>query len=154
MRKATLAFVKGDGTKHTVWITPEGADAYSIVLNVAHDLPHLAVESLLDIDDGLWGALVDQRAYPGLTDAHLVAKALTNSIVNGFGDGPNTVEGVHNRLATYRSRNDNQSTKVLAHLPKIDAELIEAVHATHTRLWSEWMATPVGETWRLDWPLP
>src|SRR5437868_15075537 len=108
MRHAALTFVKETGQHHHVWIQPDGEEAIGVRLHVRHDLPHLAVESVLGVDDGLWASLVSTGEYPGLTDAHRVAKGLVNSI-SGAAWGPaSTVADVRERLAAFH-RPENAS---------------------------------------------
>jgi hypothetical protein len=93
-------------------------------VHVVHDLPHLVVESLFGLDDGLWGILArggfaeanrvatarDSRRARLVTDVefdelaaqnwagHRVAKAATNAVTNRWQDGPDTPDGVRVRL--------------------------------------------------------
>ncbi len=98
-------------------------------VHVLHDLPHLAVESLFGLDDGLWGELAagshaaasraatardPKRQKSGrivsgaaagtatgewLTAGHRQAKTITNCVANRWGDGPDTPAGVRDRVA-------------------------------------------------------
>src|ERR1700722_18146873 len=95
-----------------------------VAVHVVHDLPHLVVESLFGLDDGLWGVLArggfseanraaaarDSRRARLVTDVefdelaaqnwsgHRVAKAATNAVTNRWQDGPDTPDGVRARL--------------------------------------------------------
>ena len=55
---ADVAIVKGETpAADRTWLTfPDGTSRRAVV-HVIHDLPHLVVESVFDIDDGLWGTL-------------------------------------------------------------------------------------------------
>jgi hypothetical protein len=146
-------------------------------IHVIHDLPHLAVESLFAITDGLWGELAagahaeaghaaaarDPRrqkqgrivsgaaagvpAGQWLTAGHRRAKAITNCVVNRWGDGPDTPRGVRDRAA----RQNDQSLEDL--LAQVDDQTIAmAIHGVRD-LEQRWMAMPPGGTLTLSWPL-
>ena len=105
-----IAFVEG---KHPagdrVWMTTQdGASRQVTMSRMIHDLPHLVVESIFGIDDGLWGILArggfaqanraatarNARRTMLVTDVefdelaarnwsgHRVAKAAVNAVVN------------------------------------------------------------------------
>ena len=110
------------GDRDRAWLTVAGVTRRGPV-HVVHDLPHLAVESLFGIDDGLWAELAagdhaaagyaamardPQRRKRGrivsgaaagvpatmwLTAGHRRAKTITNCIANRWGDGPDTPAG-------------------------------------------------------------
>jgi hypothetical protein len=105
-----------------------------------HDLPHLVVESVFCLDDGLWASLVGQGEYPGLTPGHLAAKALTNAITNRFGDGPDTPDGVRARLGARDA-------------PLLNDDDLEIAIAAVRRAFAQWAAVDVGGKLSLAWPL-
>src|SRR6476660_4913270 len=102
---------------------PDGSTR-QVAVHVVHDLPHLVVESLFGIDDGLWGVLARggfsaanlartrsrSRRARLVTDVPLVdlgarnwrglivAKAATNAVMNRWRDGPDTPDGLRARL--------------------------------------------------------
>src|SRR6266700_4528538 len=118
----------GAGDQDRAYLRVDGVARRGAV-HVVHDLPHLVVESLFGIDDGLWGELaagshmasarpatardpkrrkqgrIVSGAAPGsrtdewLTPGHRLAKTITNCVVNGWGDGPDTPAGVRARAA-------------------------------------------------------
>ena len=147
-------------------------------VHVAHDLPHLAVESVFGIDDGLWAELEAGRHATAaravtardpkrqkvgrivsgeaagvptsqwLTPGHRRAKALTNAVANRFGDGPDTPAGVRQRLA----RSDERSASEI--LSGINDETVAEAIVLVRELLGRWAALPAGESLRLCWPLP
>ena len=146
-------------------------------VHVVHDLPHLAVESALGLDDGLWAELAagahDESARAAtarhprrrkwgrivsgaaegvtteewLTPGHRRAKTVTNAVANRFGDGPDTPAGVRHRLA---AAGDPEIDAVVAGLG--DDDIAEAIRLV-AELDARWAATVPGGTLRLSWPL-
>lgn len=146
-------------------------------VHVIHDLPHLVVESLFAITDGLWGELAagshaaaghaatardPKRRKQGrivsgaaagastetwLTPGHRRAKAITNCVANRWGDGPDTPAGVRDRVAR---QNDRSLDAVAA---RIDDQTIASAIRGVRDLEQRWMAVPPGGTLRLSWPL-
>ena len=125
-----VTFVKAGrpGYQDRVYLTTRGVVRQGPV-HVVHDLPHLVVESVFGIDDGLWaelhagrhaaaaravtardlkrqkagrivsGAAAGVSTSQWLTDGHRRAKVLTNAVANRFGDGPDSPAGVRERVA-------------------------------------------------------
>jgi hypothetical protein len=122
---AEITFVKGESAAlDRTWMGMTAGSTRQLAVHVVHDLPHLVVESLFGLDDGLWGVLarggfsaanrartlsrgrrarlvtdapLDElaaRNWPG----HLAAKAATNAVVNRWQEGPDTPDGVRARL--------------------------------------------------------
>lgn len=148
-----------------------------VAVHVVHDLPHLVVESLFGIDDGLWSELAAGRhaeaakavttrdpkrnkqgrivsgaadgtpTWRWLTEGHRRAKTLTNAVANRFGDGPDTPTGVRDRIG----RSGEQGAEAL--LGRMDDATIEAAIAGVQGLLQRWAALPEGEVLRLTWPL-
>lgn len=144
---ATIVFVKeAHGHYHRTWITPDGTDGEARLhrVHVQHDLPHLVVESFFGLDDGLWGPLVGDGAMPGLTKGHLRAKAVTNAVVNRWGEGPDDAAGVPARTRDVAD----------AIVDAIDDATIEAAIAGVRDAYAMWNAVPVDGRLRLPWPLP
>ena len=125
---ADVAIVKGETpASDRTWLSFPDGTARRAVVHVIHDLPHLVVESVFDLDDGLWGTLAAGGYAPAsraatrrngrirlVTDAgrtrsrsrnwpaHVVAKAAVNAVLNRWGDGPDTPAGVRDRLRANR----------------------------------------------------
>lgn len=143
-----------------------------------HDLPHLVVESLFGLEDGLWAELAEGghgevraavtardpkrqklgRIVSGgassagagtwLSDGHRLAKTATNAVVNRWGDGPDTPTGVRRRLA------GAQGATVAGLLERLDDETIALAIRAVRELERRWTALPPGGTLCLEWPLP
>jgi hypothetical protein len=123
---ADIAFVKGQTPAgDRVWMTMADGTSHRVAVQVSHDMPHLVVESLFGLDDGLWGILARGGFSPAnraatargsrrarlVTDAefdelaarnwrgHRVAKAAANAVANRWQDGPDTPGGVRTRMA-------------------------------------------------------
>jgi len=184
---ADVAIVKGEtAAGDRTWLSFPDGTARRAAVHVVHDLPHLVVESLFGLDDGLWGTLaaggfepasrgVTRRDFNGhgvsrhgvsrrggrirlVTDApfddlatrnwpaHTVAKAAVNAVLNRWGDGPDTADGVRERLR----RTGPQAAELAAQLSD---EQIRVAAAGSRRLYREWAALPVGGTLRATWPL-
>ena len=173
-----VALVKaaGPGDHDRAWLTVAGVTRRGAV-HVIHDLPHLAVESLFGIDDGLWaelaagdhaaaghvttardpkrqkqgrivsGAATGGRTGEWLTPGHRRAKAITNCVANRWGDGPDTPAGVRDRAA----RQGDRSLQDL--LARVDDQTIAMAIAGVRDLEQRWLAVPPGGTLRLCWPL-
>ena len=163
------------GERDRIFVTRHGKTKPAAV-HVVHDLPHLVVESLFKIDRGLWGELAagahddanrsttardPKRAKQGhivagftpgartrdwLTDEHRLAKQATNSVVNRWGQGPDTAEGVRARLSDRGGAGD----ALLAGLS--DATIEMAIRGVR-QLYRLWYETAPGGTLRLTWPL-
>lgn len=173
-----VVFMKanGRGTRdRTMVIDDRGARR--VAVHVVHDLPHLVVESVFGLADGLWGELSrGQHAEAGraagardprhqklgrivsgaatgartevwLSDGHRRAKALTNAVVNHWHDGPDTPAGVRARL-------DGRDAPALRELLRSldDATIQSAIDGVQWVL-RQWTQTPPGALLRLDWPL-
>jgi len=102
---ADVAIVKGETPADDLtWLSFPDGTARRETVRVIHDLPHLVVESVFGLDEGLWGTLATQR-FPGLRlvadaplDDHAVAKAAVKAVLNRWSDGPDTPSGVRARL--------------------------------------------------------
>jgi hypothetical protein len=169
---ADVAIVKGETPAgDRTWLSFPDGTARRAVVHVIHDLPHLVVESVFALDEGLWGTLAAGGFTPAddvltrrrarirlVTDApfdelaernwsaHKVAKAAVNAVLNRWGDGPDTPDGVRARL-----RRGGAAEAGLA--ARLTDEEIRLAAAGSRRLYREWAALPVGGTLRATWPL-
>lgn len=169
---ADVAIVKGETPAgDRTWLSFPDGTAHRAVVHVIHDLPHLVVESVFGLDDGLWGTLAEGGFAPAAGEltrrrshirlvadapfdelgarnwpAHKVAKAAVNAVLNRWGDGPDTPEGVRERLRGY-----GPAAAGLA--DQLDDDSIRLAAAGVRRLYREWAALPTGGTLRLTWPL-
>ena len=174
--EATLVKAAGPGGRDRAWLTVAGVTRRGPV-HIVHDLPHLAVESLFGIDDGLWaelaagdhaaashaatardpkrrkrgrivsGAAAGIPATMWLTPGHRRAKTITNCVTNRCGDGPDTPAGVRDRAAR---QNDSSPQDLLA---RVDDQTIAMAIRGVRDLEQRWLAVPPGGTLKLCWPL-
>jgi hypothetical protein len=169
---ADVAIVKGEtaDADRARLSFPDGP-ARQIVVRVIQDLPHLVIESVFGLEDGVWGALAVGGFAPApkaparrngrirlVTDAsmenpaagswpgHVVAKAAVNAVLNRWRDGPDTPEGVRERLRAYGA-----DAKVLA--DRLDDKSIRIAASGVRLLYREWAALPAGGILRVTWPL-
>jgi hypothetical protein len=169
---ADVAIVKGETPAgDRTWLSFPDGTAHRTAVHVIHDLPHLVVESVFGLDDGLWGTLAAGGFEPAnravtrrngrlrlVTDApfddlaernwpaHTVAKAAVNAVLNRWGDGPDTPDGVRARL-----RRSGPAAAALA--GRVTDEETRTAGAGVRRLYRDWSALPVGGTLRATWPL-
>jgi hypothetical protein len=151
---ADVAIVKGETPpEDRTWLSFPDGTALSGVVRVIHDLPHLVVESVFGIGDGLWGTLAaggfpnvtskpGERNWPG----HVLAKAAVNAVVNRWNEGPDTPDGVRDRM-----RASGPDVADLA--DRLDDETIRVAVAGVKRLYRAWRALSPGGALRLTWPL-
>jgi hypothetical protein len=173
-----IVFVKAAGPGERDRVYWGGGDGGRLLpVHPVHDLPHLAVESVLGIGDGLWGELAGgvhaetaaavtardpKRQKHGrivsgaaggqptdrwLSSGHRLAKAITNAVANRWGDGPDTPAGVRERFG----RTAGVDATVLDRIG--DDAIALAIRAVRD-LGRRWAETPPGGTLRLVWPLP
>lgn len=173
----TLVKAAGPGEADRAYLGVDGVPRRGPV-HVVHDLPHLVVESLLGIQDGLWaelaagwhaaagraatardpgrrklgrivsGAAAGAPARAWLTPGHRRAKTITNCVANRWGDGPDTPDGVRDRAAR---ANDRALGELLA---RADETTIAMAIRGVKDLERRWMALPPGGKLTLAWPLP
>lgn len=169
---ADVAIVKGETpAQDRTWLSFPDGTARREVVHVIHDLPHLVVESVFGLPEGLWGTLAAggfqsaRRAVSRrngrirlVTDApfddlgtsnwpaHKTAKAAVNAVVNRWGDGPDTPAGVRARL-----RRSGPDAADLA--ARLSDEQLRVAGTGVRRIYRDWAALPVGGTLRVTWPL-
>jgi hypothetical protein len=178
---AEITLVKGDTSAlDRTWMCMPDGSTRQVAVHVVHDLPHLVVESLFGIEDGLWGVLARGGFYAAnrartrtrgrrarlVTDVpldelgtsnwggHVVAKAATNAVVNRWQDGPDTPDGVRARLRPDPTADADYRQWLGDLLGRLDDSTI-AMAITGTRqLSAAWARLPAGGMLRLEWPLP
>jgi hypothetical protein len=169
---ADVAIVKGETPAgDRTWLSFPDGTARRAVVHVSHDLPHLVVESVFGLHDGLWGTLAAGGFAPAaraatrrnarirlVTDApfdelaarnwpaHTVAKAAVNAVLNRWGDGKDTPAGVRARL----SRHGPEAAELAE---RLSDEEIRIAAAGVRRFYREWAALPIGAALRVTWPL-
>jgi hypothetical protein len=169
---ADVAIIKGETpAADRTWLSFPDGTAHRAAVHVVHDLPHLVVESVFGLPDGLWGTLAAGGFAPAnraltrrhshirlVTDApldelgtrnwpaHTVAKAAVNAVLNRWHDGPDTPAGVRARLRGY-------GPDAAALAGRLDDDSIRLAAAGVRRLYREWAALPAGDALRLTWPL-
>jgi hypothetical protein len=169
---ADVAIVKGETPAgDRTWLSFPDGTARRAAVHVIHDLPHLVVESVFGLDDGLWGTLAAGGFEPAsreltrrharirlVTDAplgdlgergwpaHKIAKAAVNAVLNRWGDGPDTPDGVRGRLC-------RGGTREAALAARLSDEELRLAAAGVRHLYREWAALPVRGTLRATWPL-
>jgi hypothetical protein len=177
MLEITLVKAARPGDRDRAYLKT-GGTARRGPIHVIHDLPHLVVESLFGITDGLWaelaagshaaashaaaaraprrhrqgrivsGAAADVPTSQWLTPGHRRAKTITNCVANRWGDGPDTPHGVRDRVAR---ASDPSLADLLAQVD--DATIAMAIRGVKD-LEQCWMAVPPSGTLRLSYPLP
>jgi hypothetical protein len=178
---AEITLVKGETSAlDRTWMSMPDGSARQVAVHVVHDLPHLVVESLFDIEDGLWGVLArggfsaanlartrsHSRRVRLVTDmplddlgarnwrGHIVAKAATNAVMNRWRDGPDTPDGVRGRLRPGEEADADYRRRIADLLGRLDDATIALAISGTRDLSSAWARLPAGEMLRLEWPLP
>jgi hypothetical protein len=178
---AEITLVKGETSAlDRTWMSMPDGSTRQVAVHVVHDLPHLVVESLFGIDDGLWGVLAQGgfaaanrartrsrgRRARLVTDVplddlgarnwggHIVAKAATNAVMNRWQDGPDTPDGVRARLGPDAAADADYRQRVGDLLGRLDDDTIALAISGTRELSAAWAHLPAGGTLRLQWPLP
>lgn len=175
-----IVMVKGaGGTDPDRTYLTRGTTSERAAVHVVHDLPHLVVESLFGIDDGLWaeleagkhleaarastardqrrqkkgrivsGAATGESTDEWLTTGHRRAKAVTNCVTNPAAAGGEAVAFVRQRLAALAVSDPAVATM----LSRLDDQTIEVAIDRAADLRQQWIDLPVGSALRLQWPL-
>ena len=170
---ADVAIVKGETpASDRTWLSFPDGTARRAVVHVSHDLPHLVVESVFDLDDGLWGTLAAGGYVPAsravtrrnarirlVTDADRQTRSPSGTgrptasprrrstrCSTGGATAPTPRPGVRARLRAF-----GPDAAELA--GRLDDEAIRVAGVGVQRLYREWAALPVGGTLRATWPL-
>jgi hypothetical protein len=178
---AEITLVKGDtSARDRTWMSMPDGSTRQVAVHVVHDIPHLVVESLFGVDDGLWGVLAQGgfaaanrartrsrgRRARLVTDVpldelgarnwggHVVAKAATNVVVNRWQDGPDTPDGVRARLQPDAAADAGYRQRVGDLLGRLDDSTIALAISGTRELSAAWARLPAGGMMRLEWPLP
>ena len=182
---AAITLVKGEAPAlDRTWMSMPDGSTRQLAVHVVHDLPHLVVESLFGIEDGLWGVLAQggfsaanrartrsrgrrarlvtdvplddlgARNWPG----HIVAKAATNAVLNRWQEGPDTPDGVRARLqpgsGPAAGADAEYQQRVSDLLGHLDDGTIALAISGTRQLSTAWARLPAGGMLRLEWPLP
>ena len=176
-----ITLVKGEtAALDRTWLALADGPGWQAAVHVVHDLPHLVVESVFGLPDGLWGVLAqggfaaanrartrrDGRLARLVTDVpldelaarnwtgHRVAKAATNAVMNRWQDGPDTPDGVRARLRDGLPSRDPEYDRRLGQLlGRVDDDAIALATAGTRHLSATWAELSPGGTLRLSWPL-
>jgi hypothetical protein len=178
---AAITLVKGEtAALDRTWMSMPDGSTRQVAVHVVHDLPHLVVESLFGIEDGLWGVLARGgfgaanlartrsrgRRSRLVTDeplddlgarnwrGHLVAKAATNAVMNRWQEGPDTPDGVRARLRPGDEAEADYRQRIAGLLGRLDDATIALAISGTRNLSSAWARLPAGGMLRLQWPLP
>ena len=182
---ADVAIAKGETPAgDRTWLSLPDGTAHRAAVHVIHDLPHLVVESLFGIEDGLWGVLAQggfstanqartrsrSRRARLVTDVplddlgarnwrgHVVAKAATNAVLNRWQEGPDTPDGVRARLrpgsGPATGADMEYQQRVSDLLGRLDDGTIALAISGTWQLSTAWARLPAGGMLRRQWPLP
>jgi hypothetical protein len=175
---ADVAIVKGETpASDRSWLSFPDGTARRAVAHVSHDLPHLVVESVFDLDDGLWGTLAAGGCAPagravtrGNARIRLVTTVLDDKEVPAdeiaLRNWPAhrvakaAVNAVLNRWGDGPNTPAGVRVRLRAFGPeaaelagRLDDEAIRVAGVGVQRLYREWAALPVGGALRATWPL-
>jgi hypothetical protein len=175
---ADVAIVKGETpASDRTWLSFPDGTARRAVVHVSHDLPHLVVESVFDLDDGLWGTLAAGGCLPAsraVTRGNARIRLVTTALDDKEGPADEialrrwpahrvakaAVNAVLNRWgdgpdtpAGVRARLRAFGPEAAEVAGRLDDEAIRVAGVGVQRLFREWAAMPVGGTLRATWPL-
>jgi hypothetical protein len=154
VRAADVAIVKGE-TPAADWalVTFSAGGTRKVAVQVVNDLPHLVVESVFGIDDGRWGALAFGGAPGGGRPGQVVAAAAVDAVVNRWHRGPDSPQGVRDRLRARAQRETWLAVRIADLADALDDAEIRAARDGVQAACRQWARLPVGGALRLTWPL-
>jgi hypothetical protein len=151
---ANVAIVKGE-TPAADWalVSLAGGVTRKVALQVVSDLPHLVVESVFGLDDGRWGTLASGNCGDPGRPGHVVAAAAVDAVVNRWRRGPDTPDGVRDRLRARAKRETWLAARIADLAGALDDAEIRAARDGVQSACRQWARLPVGGALRLTWPL-
>jgi hypothetical protein len=149
-----IAIVKG-GTPAADWalVTFPAGGSRKVAVQVINDLPHLVVESVFGIDDGRWGTLASGNFADAGRPGQVVARAAVDAVVNRWRRGPDTPDGVRDRLRARARRETWLAARIADLADTLGDEDIHAARDGVQAACRQWARLPVGGALRLTWPL-
>jgi hypothetical protein len=175
---ADVAIVKGETpASDRTWLSFPDGTARRVVVHVSHDLPHLVVESVFDLDDGLWGTLAAGGYVPAsravtrrnarirlvttvLDDKEAPADEIALRNWPAHRVAKAAVNAVLNRWCDGPNTPAGVRARLRAFGPeaaelagRLEDEAIRVAGVGVRRLYREWAAMPVGGTLRATWPV-
>jgi hypothetical protein len=151
---ANVAIVKGE-TPAADWalVSLAGGVSRKVAVQVVNDLPQLVVESVFGIDDGRWGTLASGNRGDAGHPGHVVAAAAVDAVVNRWRRGPDTPDGVRDRLRARAKRETWLAARITDLAGALDDAEIRAARDGVQAACRQWARLPVGGALRLTWPL-
>ena len=169
---ADVAIVKGETPAgDRTWLSFPDGTAHRAAVHVIHDLPHLVVESVFGLDDGLWGTLAAggfEPANRAVTRRNGRIRLVTDAPFDDLADDDlaraHGRQGRRQRRAQplgRRARHPRRGAGPAAPhragrgalAARLDDEQVRVAAAGVRRLYRDWAALPVGGTLRATWPL-
>jgi hypothetical protein len=151
---ARIAIVKGE-TPAADWalVTLSAGSTRKVAVQVVSDLPHLVVESVFGIDDGRWATLAGGGTPDASRPGHIVAGAAVDAVVNRWRRGPDTPDGVRDRLRARAKRETWLAARIADLAGALDDAEIRAARDGVQAACRQWARLPAGGALRLTWPL-
>jgi hypothetical protein len=149
-----VAIVKG-ATPAADWalVTLAGGGTRKVAVQVIRDLPHLVVESVFGIEDGRWGTLAGGGSPGTSRPGHVVAGAAVDAVVNRWRRGPDTPDGVRDRLRARAQRETWLAARIAGLGETLADGEIRAARDGVRLACRQWARLPAGGALRLSWPL-
>jgi hypothetical protein len=151
---ANIAIVKGEApAADWALVTLSAGGTRKVAVQVIHDLPHLVVESVIGIDDGRWATLAGGGTPDASRPGQVVARAAVDAVVNRWRRGPDTPDGVRDRLRARAKRETWLAARIADLADTLNDEDIRAARDGVQAACRQWARLPVGGALRLTWPL-